>query len=264
MKSRTIRVLSIGGMLATVPAIAVISNTAGGSPVSASASSSSSPSSTPNSVSTASSAPASAPVVVVGTPVAGSATQFSYVVGDAATLVLDSAGGTLRVVTFAPHPGWFTIRLDQASPTDFQVLLESTGGQVRFTASVASGSVVTNLEVGSGPGNSVPGNSVPGNRPATHGQQPDRTTARPATPDLTTPDQTTARQATPPRATTTGATAAPAAAGTTVAAPAAADPTTETRLCQRVRPRRSCTLTQIGRAASGTMRSVIVGRDDDD
>ena len=161
MKSRTIRALSIGGMLATVPAIAVISNTAGGSPVSASASSSSSPSSTPNSVSTASSAPTSAPVVVVGTPVAGSATQFSYVAGDAATLILDSAGGTLRVVTFAPHPGWFTIRLDQASPTDFQVLLESTGGQVRFTASVANGSVVTNLEVGSGPGNSVPGNSAP-------------------------------------------------------------------------------------------------------
>ena len=191
MKSRTIRVLSIGGMLATVPAIAVISNTAGGSPVSASASSSSSPSSTPNSVSTASSAPASAPVVVVGTPVAGSATQFSYVAGDAATLVLDSAGGTLRVVTFAPHPGWFTIRLDQASPTDFQVLLESTGGQVRFTASVASGSVVTNLEVGSGPGNSVPGNSVPGN------SGPDNTGPDNSAPGNTGPDNTGPDNSTP-------------------------------------------------------------------
>ena len=185
MKSRTIRALSIGGMLATVPAFAVISNTAGGSPVSASASSSSSPSSTPNSVSIASSAPSSAPVVVVGTPVAGSATRFSYVAGDAATLILDSAGGTLRVVTFAPHPGWFTIRLDQASPTDFQVLLESTGGQVRFTASVASGSVVTNLEVGSGPGNSVPGNSVPGN------SGPDNSAPGNSGPDNSGPDNST-------------------------------------------------------------------------
>jgi uncharacterized membrane protein YgcG len=185
MKSRIIRVMSIGGMLATVPAIAVVSNAAGGSPVSASASSSSSPSSTPNSVSTASSAPSAAPVVVVGTPVAGSTTQFSYVAGDAATLILDSAGGTLRVVTFAPHPGWFTIRLDQTSATDFQVLLESTGGQVRFTASVVNGSVVTNLEVAAGPGNSVPGNSTPDN------SAPGNSAPGNSGPDNTGPDNST-------------------------------------------------------------------------
>ena len=96
-------------------------------------------------------------------PVPGSATQFSYVAGDAATVVLDSAGGTLRVVTFAPHPGWFTVRLDQPTATDMQVLLESTSGQVRFVASLVNGNVVTSLEAGAGPGSSVPGNSAPGN-----------------------------------------------------------------------------------------------------
>ena len=96
-------------------------------------------------------------------PVPGSATQFSYVAGDAATVVLDSAGGTLRVVTFAPHPGWFTVRLDQPTATDMQVLLESTSGQVRFLASLVDGNVVTSLEAGAGPGSSVPGNSAPGN-----------------------------------------------------------------------------------------------------
>jgi hypothetical protein len=162
MKSRIVRILSIGGMLATAAAIGVASHAAGGVPVSASASSSSSPSTTPSSVSTAGSTPSSAPATVIAAPVPGSTTQVSYVAGDAATVVLDSAGGTLRIVTFVPHPGWFTIRLEQPSVTELQVLLESVNGQVRFGASLVNGSVVTNLEVGAAPDSSVPGSSAPG------------------------------------------------------------------------------------------------------
>ena len=185
MKSRIVRVLSIGGMLVTAPTIAVIGNAAGSTPVSASASSSSSPTTTPSSVSTAS----AAPVTVAPTPVPGSATQFSYVVGDAATVVVDSAGGILRVVSFAPNPGWFTIRLEQSSVTALQALLESPGGQVRFGASLADGSVVTSLEVG-GPGSFVPGSTAPGNT-APGNSAPDNSTPGNSTPGNSTPGNST-------------------------------------------------------------------------
>ena len=212
MKSRIVRILSIGGMLVTAPTIAVISNAASGAPVSASASSSSSPSTTPSSVSTASSAPASTPATVAAAPVPGSATQVSYVAGDAATVVLDSAGSTLRIVTFAPHPGWLTIRLEQPTATDLQVLLESVNGQVRFTASLVNGSVVTNLEAGAGPGSSVPGNSAPGN------SAPDN-----SAPGNSAPGNSRAG-GTPPRA---GMTTAAGAATTTTVAPEGAATTAE-------------------------------------
>ena len=111
------------------------------------------------------------------TPVPGTTTQFSYVAGDAATVVVDSAGGVLRIVTFTPHPGWFTLRLDQPNMTQFEVRLESSTGQVRFAAALVDGAIVPQLEVGtapsgsvpdtapgnSGPGNSAPDNSAPGN-----------------------------------------------------------------------------------------------------
>ena len=88
--------------------------------------------------------------------------QFSYRAGDAATLILDSAGGTLRVVTFAPHPGWFTVSLEQANATDLEVRLESNAGQVRFAASLANGVVVTELDASTGPNGTTPDNSTPG------------------------------------------------------------------------------------------------------
>ena len=139
MKSPTLRILSIGGMLATATALTINSHVLSGTPASASVSSSSTPNSTPVTASSA--------------PIPGSPTQLSYRAGDAATLILDSAGGTLRVVTFAPHPGWFTVRLEQPSATDLEVRLESTAGQVRFAASLANGVVVTELDVGTGPNN---------------------------------------------------------------------------------------------------------------
>ena len=169
MKSPTLRILSIGGMLATATALTINSHVLSGTPASASVSSSSTPTSTPVTASSA--------------PIPGAPTQLSYRAGDAATLILDSAGGTLRVVTFAPHPGWFTVRLEQPSATNLEVRLESTAGQVRFAASLANGVVVTELDVSAGPnnstpqqhpGNSTPGNSTPGN--STPGTAPGNST----------------------------------------------------------------------------------------
>ena len=102
-------------------------------------------------------------MTVTPAPVPGSATQFSYLAGDAATIVLDSADGTVRLVSFVPNPGWFTVRLDQPSITELDVRLESPSGQARFTASIVGGAIVANLEVGAVSGTSVPGNSAPGN-----------------------------------------------------------------------------------------------------
>lgn len=196
MRFRRARVLSVGAVLATALAVTTYGHVIGSASVAASASSSSSPSSSPSTGSTPGSTPASvavsapAPVVVTvgGTPVPGSATQFAYLAGDAATVILDSAGGTLRVVTFAPHPGWFTVRLDQPSPTGLEVRLESASGQVRFSASVVEGSVVTELELGV-PGGSVPAASVPG-ASTPDGSAPGNSGPDNSGPDNTGPDNT--------------------------------------------------------------------------
>jgi hypothetical protein len=172
MNFRLIRVLSIGGVLATATATASYGHVLGGAPDPASASSSSAP---------ASVAPA-APATVVPAPVPGSATQFSYIAGNAATIVLDSAGGTVRLVSFVPEPGWFTVRLDQLSPTELDIRLESTSGPVRFTAGIVNGAIVANVEVGAGSATSVPGNTAPGN------SAPDNSTPGNSTPGNTAPD----------------------------------------------------------------------------
>jgi hypothetical protein len=162
MDLRLARLLPICGMFVTVSALIVGGHGLGSAPVSASASSSSTPNSSPD-TSSASTAPAgSSPITVSSTPVAGSTTQFSYLAGDAATLVIDTAGGAMRLVTFAPHPGWFTVRLDQPTATQLTVLLESTNGRIRFAAEFVNGVVVAELEGPTGPGASVPGSSAPG------------------------------------------------------------------------------------------------------
>ena len=107
---------------------------------------------------------------------------MSYVAGDAATVILDSAGGALRIVAFAPHPGWFTVRLEQPTATQLEVQLESASGagalqrsarQPRrrrgLDASSVRGSGAPSVSVpgvsvpgGTGPENSAPGNTTPG------------------------------------------------------------------------------------------------------
>jgi hypothetical protein len=167
MNRRTIRVLSISGALAATGAMVAGAQGFGSVPVSASASSSSSsprssPGTTPGGGSTANSSPASVPATVSSVAVAGSPTQVCYVAGDAATVILDSAGAALRIVAFAPHPGWFTVRLEQPSATQLEVQLESASGQVHFSAQLANGAVTTSLDASSVPGSSAPSVSAPG------------------------------------------------------------------------------------------------------
>jgi len=187
MRTRLVRTLSAGAVLVTAAGITIGSQGIGSTPVSASASSSSSPSTTPGTGSTASSAPTASTVVV--SPVSGSTTQFSYVVGDAATLVLDSAGGTLRIVTFAPNPGWFTVRLEQPGATGLELRLESAAGRVRFAAALVNGAVVPELQVDANPAGSVPGNSAPA-ASAPGNSAPGNSTPGNTAPDNTGPDNT--------------------------------------------------------------------------
>jgi hypothetical protein len=76
-------------------------------------------------------------------------------------VVFDSAGAALRIVAFAPHPGWFTVRLEQPSATQLEVQLESASGQVHFSAQLANGAVTTSLDASSVPGSSAPSVSAP-------------------------------------------------------------------------------------------------------
>lgn len=201
MKSCTARTLSIAGLLATATAVTVTGHVASGAPVAASASSSSAPDTTPNSGSTAASTPDSSPVTASAVPVAGSTTQFSYLAGDAATVILDSAGGTLRLVAFVPHPGWFTVRLEQTSATEVEVRLESTAGRVRFAARLVDGVVVTEVDAGNGTDDSVPTNSTPGNsspdNSSPSSSSPDNSSPSSSTPDNSTPDNSTPGTTTP-------------------------------------------------------------------
>jgi hypothetical protein len=162
MKLRLVRTLSLTGVLAAATAVTVNSQLLGGPSAAASAVSSSTLSTTPSSGPVEVAASATAPIVA-SAPVPGSTTQVSYVAGNAATLILDTADGTLRLVDFAPHPGWVTVRLTQTTATQLEVRLESTSGPVRFAANFANGAVVTELDAPDTPGATVPGNTAPDN-----------------------------------------------------------------------------------------------------
>ena len=181
MNLRIARILSIGGMLATAGAVTLSTQGLGSTPASASASSSSTATTSPSASSPASTAAAATPAIVAvsPTPVPGSTTQVAYAAGDAATLVFDTADGGMRLVAFAPNPGWVTVRIDSPTATQLEARLESPSGQVRFVANLVDGAVVAELETtaaapgssapgtsgpdSSAPGNSAPGNSAPGN-----------------------------------------------------------------------------------------------------
>jgi len=79
-------------------------------------------------------------------PVAGSPTQVSFSAGDAATIILDTAGSRLRIVTVSPHPGWSIERQEHDSATTIEVRLESASGEVRFDASLVRGVVLTDVD----------------------------------------------------------------------------------------------------------------------
>ena len=252
MNLRIARILSIGGTLATAGAVTLSTQGLGSTPASASASSSSTATTSPSANSPASTAAAATPAIVAVSPapVPGSPTQVAFAAGDAGTLVFDTADGGMRLVAFAPNPGWATVRIDSPSATQLEARLESPSGQVRFVANLVDGAVVAELEtIGGGAGkqcagherprqqcsgqqrptarNSAPGNSAPGNSTPGNSAPGTARRARVCRAAMTTAVTTTAAVATTTAATTTVvattvavattpvATAAPAVAATT-------------------------------------------------
>jgi hypothetical protein len=182
MTPRLIKFLSAGAIVAASIGVTAYGQIASGAPLAESASSSSSPGSTPGTGSVATPAPAFAPATPIVAAVPGAPTQASFVAGSAATMIVDSAGGTLRIVAFAPHPGWSLVRLEQRSLTELEAWLESTAGQVHFAAQLANGVVTPQLEISAVPGNSVVPNTAPG------GTAPSNSAPDNSTPGNTTPD----------------------------------------------------------------------------
>jgi hypothetical protein len=203
MRHQLSRNLAVGAALATagivgsnavigrsIPAAASATSSSVGTPGSGSTDSSSvstpGSGSTDSSVSVPASTPASVPLTP--TPVAGSATQFSVVAGESATIIVDTTNGALRIVAFAPHPGWFTVRLEQASATEMTAQLQTDSTQVTFTARVADGALVAELSSGGVP-STTPG-STPGTGPddSAPGTGPDNSGPDNSGPDNSSPD----------------------------------------------------------------------------
>ncbi len=137
-------------------------------------------SSTPGSSSSSSSVPTSASVpgpvltlpgeaVVVGEPVPGAPTQQRFVIGEAATVIVDTVNGRLQVVALAPHPGWAIVEFEQDDDGTFELRLESPIDRVRFDAAIVDGVPVATIRpdddgpsvttpgMGSGPAATTPG-----------------------------------------------------------------------------------------------------------
>ncbi len=84
--------------------------------------------------------------VGTGATTSGSTTQQTFRLGDAATAILDTAGGVLTIVSVAPYPGWEVDRAEQEDSTSVEIRLRSTaGGDVRFEASLVRGVVVVTV-----------------------------------------------------------------------------------------------------------------------
>ena len=94
---------------------------------------------------TASTAPATGTSVPVGVPVPGSPTQQSFQLGSGGTAIVDTANGTLRIVSVTPAPGWIVERAEQDDQTSIEIRLESGSGEVRFEASLVRGVIVVSF-----------------------------------------------------------------------------------------------------------------------
>lgn len=74
-------------------------------------------------------------------------TQTTYSIGEAATLIVDTAGGTLVIVAIAPHPGWSLVSAESDGPIKIEIQLASVSTFVEFRANLLFGVVGTSFEV---------------------------------------------------------------------------------------------------------------------
>lgn len=81
---------------------------------------------------------------VVEEPIAAS-TRTTYKVGDAGTVVLDAADGSLEVVSVSPGAGWTAQKIEREH-NDVEVYFVSSTAKVEFTARLVDGRIVTDVE----------------------------------------------------------------------------------------------------------------------
>lgn len=94
---------------------------------------------------TAAGSSAAAPTTpVVEEPIAAS-TRTTYKVGDAGNVVLDTADGSLDVVSVSPGAGWTAQKIERER-NEIEVYFVSSTTKVEFTARLVSSRIVTDVE----------------------------------------------------------------------------------------------------------------------
>lgn len=86
-----------------------------------------------------------APTTPVVESTIAASTRTIYKVGDAGTVVLDSAGAAIAVVGINPASGW-TAKKVEREQTEIEVDLVSATTKVEFTARLVDGRIITHVE----------------------------------------------------------------------------------------------------------------------
>ena len=81
------------------------------------------------------------------TSTVGSATQASFAIGNAGTVVLDTAGDVLTIVGVNPAPGWILTRSEREDSTNVEIRLQSGSTEMEFHANLLFGVVNTSVEL---------------------------------------------------------------------------------------------------------------------
>jgi hypothetical protein len=85
--------------------------------------------------------------VTVVTSTVESATQATFAIGNAGTVVLDTAGDVLTIVGVNPAPGWTVTKSEHEDSTNVQIELQSGSAEMDFHANLLFGVVNTSVEL---------------------------------------------------------------------------------------------------------------------
>lgn len=83
-----------------------------------------------------------APVVLA--PVVSS--QSAFQIGTAGSVVLDTAGGVLTIVSVTPASGWTVVGSENSDDMDAEIILQSDTTRIEFKATLSDGQIVTSVE----------------------------------------------------------------------------------------------------------------------
>jgi len=71
--------------------------------------------------------------------------QASYAIGDS-TVILDTAGDTLTIVSLTPAAGWTVTKAETEDATNVEIKLQSGTNELEFHANLLFGVVTTSVE----------------------------------------------------------------------------------------------------------------------